>query len=831
MQDIRPEKLYNFREEPERGVFCVDVEKLLKELTVEEKAALVSGTDFMYTNAVPRLKIPALRTSDGPHGLRVQTEGGDNGVTGSLPATAFPTAATTACGWDEENLTRIGEAMGRECRKYGVHVLLGPAVNIKRNPTAGRNFEYFSEDPYLAGKLAAAQIRGIQSQGVGVSVKHFALNNAENFRFMGDSVADLRAMREIYLKVFEIAVREGKPATVMCAYNKINGTYCSQNGWLLNEVLCGEWGFDGLVMTDWGAMHDRVASLKAGLDLEMPGDTRICRRWILDGIADGSLDPADLDRAAGRVLRAVDRYVKEYPDEADFATHNELARRVAGDCAVLLKNDGLLPLAEGEELCVLGDLFTRMRYQGAGSSMINPAMLSTPEKAFDERGIRYRFARGYAENGEAGEALIREALALAEGFEKVVVFAGLTDAAESEGCDRADMKLPENQLALLEALGKTGKKIAVVLFGGSPVELPFAERVSAILDMYLPGQSGGAACADLLFGRVSPSGRLAETWPERYEDVPSAAAFGKGPNEIYRDSVFVGYRYYATAGRRVRYPFGYGLSYTKFSYSDFRAEREGEGIRVGCRVTNAGAVPGAEVVQVYAGLPDSGVFRPRRELKAFRKVRLRPGESAEVTLRIPLSQLAFFDPVRKTWQTEGGRYRIELCRDALTPIWGQDLEIEGERAAIYPPEVLAVYREAKLEGVTDAIFERMSGQKIPPLPPRKPITLESRFTDLRQTLMGRILFSAVLSVAKKQFKRARRLPEGPERDNKLKGALFLKRILESNSVVSMSMSAGESMPYNFAEGFVALANGHLLKGIRCFCKKIKVPALPKEKKE
>ncbi len=444
----------------------MDVEKLLKELTVEEKAALVSGTDFMYTNAVPRLKIPALRTSDGPHGLRVQTEGGDNGVTGSLPATAFPTAATTACGWDEENLTRIGEVMGRECRKYGVHVLLGPAVNIKRNPTAGRNFEYFSEDPYLAGKLAAAQIRGIQSQGVGVSVKHFALNNAENFRFMGDSIADLRAMREIYLKVFEIAVREGQPATVMCAYNKINGTYCSQNGWLLNEVLRGEWGFDGLVMTDWGAMHDRVASLKAGLDLEMPGDTRICRRWILDGIADGSLDMADLDRAAGRVLRAVDRYVKEYPDEADFAAHNELARRVAGDCAVLLKNDGLLPLAEGEKLCVLGDLFTRMRYQGAGNSMINPAMLSTPEKAFDERGIRFRFARGYAENGEAGEALIREALALAEGFEKVVVFAGLTDAAESEGCDRADMKLPENQLALLEALGKTGKKIAVVLFGG-----------------------------------------------------------------------------------------------------------------------------------------------------------------------------------------------------------------------------------------------------------------------------------------------------------------------------------------------------------------------------
>lgn len=810
----------------------MDIKVAIKKLTVEEKAALVSGTDFMYTNPVPRLNIPSLRMSDGPHGLRVQTDGGDNGVTGSLPATAFPTAACTASGWNEENLYKIGQAMARECHKYGVHVVLGPGANIKRNPLAGRNFEYFSEDPYLAGKLAAAEVRGIQSEGVGVSAKHFALNNSENFRFLGDSVCDMRTAREIYLKVFERIVKEGKPATLMCAYNKINGEYCSHNKWLLTDVLRKEWGFDGLVMTDWGAMHDRIKSLQAGLDLEMPGDTNICRKWILDGIKDGTLSMEDLDKAVENVLNLVDKYAKQFNDDSDFDENDKLACEIAEDCAVLLKNDGILPLAEGEQLFVCGDLFERMRYQGAGSSMINPAKLTTPKKAFDDMGVKYVFARGYAENKTVTEQkFIDEALALAKPFKKVLVFSGLTDYVESEGCDREDMRLPQNQLDLINAMVDSGKEVVVVLFGGSPVELPFAERVSAILNMYLPGQSGGRACANLLFGRANPSGRLAETWVNEYKDVPFGKDFGKGINEVYKESVFVGYRYYATANKKVRYPFGYGLSYTQFEYSEFNVTCEGDKIIAACTIKNVGKYDGAEVVQIYAGLNSSGIFRPQRELKAFKKLYIKAGESATVTLEIPVSELAFFNTKKNKWQVEGGSYTIEFCKDSFAPIYAANIAVEGESAeGVYSDKTMAAYSGAHLDKVTDKLFEDMSGVKIPALPPKKPVTLESRFTDLKQSFMGRILFGAVLGVASRQMKSALKMPEGAERDNKIKGAMFLKRILESNSLVSMSMSAGKSMPYNFAQGFMNLSNGHILRGIKCFCTKIKVPKLPKEEK-
>ncbi len=811
----------------------MDIKGTIKKLTAEEKAALVSGTDFMYTNPVPRLGISSLRMSDGPHGLRVQTEGGDNGVTGSLPATAFPTAACTASGWNEENLYKIGRAMAKECHKYGVHIVLGPGVNIKRNPLAGRNFEYFSEDPYLAGKLAAAEVRGIQSYGVGVSVKHFALNNSENYRFMGNSVCDMRAAHEIYLKAFEHIVKEGKPATLMCAYNMINGEYCSHNKWLLTDVLRERWGFDGLVMTDWGAMHSRVKSLQAGLDLEMPGDTGICRRWILDGIKDGTLAMKDLDKAVENVLNIVDKYAKPFGDDSDFEENDKLACEVAEDCAVLLKNDGVLPLEEYEELFVCGDLFERMRYQCAGSSMINPAKLTTPGKAFDDMGVKYKFARGYAENKiDTEHKFIDEAIVLAKPYKKVLVFAGLTDYVESEGCDREDMCLPQNQLDLIDALIAAGKEVIVVLFGGSPIEMPFCDRVGAILCMYLPGQSGGRACANLLFGRANPSGRLAETWVKEYKDVPFGENFGKGINEIYKESVFVGYRFYSTANKEVRYPFGYGLSYTRFEYSAFNVVRENDKIFAQCSIKNIGNCDGAEVVQLYVGLSNSGIFRPKRELKAFKKVYLKAGESAIVRLELSVSELAFFNIKKNEWQVERGEYCIEFCKDVFTPIYTANIAVEGENVQdVYSTEVMQVYGGADLSKVTDKLFENMSGLKIPALPPKMPVTLESRFTDLRQSFMGRILFGAVLGVANRQMKRALKMPEGVERDNKIKGAMFLKRILESNSLISMSMCAAKSMPYNFALGFMHLTNGHLIKGIKCFCTKIKVPALPKYKED
>ncbi|MBQ7160729.1 MAG: glycoside hydrolase family 3 C-terminal domain-containing protein [Clostridia bacterium] len=708
----------------------MDIERLIAELTVEEKAALVSGTDFMFTNPVPRLGVPSLRTSDGPHGLRVQREGGDNGVSESEPATAFPTAAATASGWDPENTRRMGEAIAAECRYYGVHVLLGPGVNIKRDPTCGRNFEYFSEDPLLASEMAIGEIEGIQSRGVGVSVKHFALNNSENFRFMGNSVASERTMREIYLKVFERIVKKAKPATLMCAYNQINGTFCSENKRLLTDLLRGEWGFDGLVMSDWGAVRDRVAGIKAGLDLEMPGDTAVCRRRILDAVGDGTLDTADLDRVVRNVLTLVDNYAA--PSDGtpvDFDAHHALAAEIAADCAVLMKNDGVLPLDTADKLHICGEMFGRMRYQGAGSSMINPARLTTPEQAFDARGVKNHSI---------------------EECDKILVFAGLTDEYESEGCDRENMKLPEAHLNLIDGMIGTGKPVIIVLFGGSPVELPFNDGVSAILNMYLPGQNGGEAAARLLFGEVNPSGKLAETWPMRYEDVPSHETFGKSVNEVYSEGCNVGYRYYKKHNVPVRYPFGHGLSYTTFE----RSEWVNDGNAYSATVKNTGGRYGAEVVQLYI----------EGELAGFKKVRLAPGESATVT---------------------------------ITP--------EEKDETVYSDEYT-----------------------VPEEPPKYPITLESRFIDLRQTFMGRILFKAVIGVSEKQRKKALKLTDGPEKENRLKGAAFLRRVLESNSLRSMSMTAGSSMPYNYACGFVELSNGHLIRGAKAFLTKIKVPKLPKE---
>lgn len=811
----------------------MNLQKALSQMTTEEKAALVSGTDFMYTNAIPRLGIPALCMADGPHGLRKQTGEQDNGVSQSEPATAFPTAVTTASGWNTDNLYRMGEAIAEECRHYGVHVLLGPGANIKRNPLCGRNFEYFSEDLLLSGKMGAAEVNGVQSQGVGVSVKHFALNNSENYRFMGNSVADERAMREIYLRSFERIVKESRPATVMCAYNRINGTYCSENKWLLTDVLRNEWGFDGAVMTDWGAIRERVPALEAGLDLEMPGDTPICRRRILDGIGSGGLSKKALDDAAENVLKLVEKYaVNARTCSADFDAHHALAAQIAEDCAVLMKNDGILPLSKTEKFLFVGELFEKMRYQGAGSSMISPARLTTPKQAADKYGAEYTYCRGYSENRtEPQPELISEAVGKAEGSDAIVVFAGLTDYVESEGCDRESMKLPENQLALINALCNTGKKIVVVLYGGSVVELPFADRVSAILDMFLPGQNGGTATMRLLFGEVSPSGRLAETWVEKYEDVPFGNEFGKTQQEVYKESIFVGYRYYLTAGRKVRYPFGYGLSYTSFSYSDISVLRNGDDILISCTVTNTGKCRGAEVVQVYSSAPESGIFKPLRELRSFTKLYLEPGESRKVTLSFPVSDLGYYNTKEKRWVLESGAYIIQICSDCECVLMSESIELEGENALIpYSQAVINAYSHADVTKITDEIFEDMSGIKIPTLPKSYPLTLESRFTDLQQSFMGRILFNAVLSVANKQMKEAQNLPESTERDNKIKGALFLKRILESNSLRSMSMSAGKSMPYNFANGFMELANGHIFKGAKCFLTPIKAPVLPKDQR-
>ncbi len=816
-------EMYNQAAEKNRlaGKRGRDFPSLMAQLTTEEKAALVSGTNFMYTNPIPRLGIPALCMADGPHGVRKQSGKLDNGSARSEPATAFPTAVSLASSWNPQNAQRMGEAIAAECRHYGVGLLLGPGVNVKRNPLCGRNFEYFSEDPLLAGTMAAAQVRGLQSRGVGASVKHFALNNNEDFRFVGDSVADLRAVREIYLRPFERIVREARPAALMCAYNQINGSLCSENRWLLTDVLRGEWGFDGAVMTDWGAVRDRNLGLEAGLDLEMPGDTAVCRRQILDGVADGSLKMEDLDRAVERVLRLVDTYADgPAVPPVDFAAHHALAAEIAADGAVLLENDGVLPLNGAEKVLVVGELFEKMRYQGAGSSMICPVQVTTPRDAFDRRGVWYEYLPG---GGQQTAAL---AVSRAAEYNTVLIFAGLTDAAESEGCDRRHMRLPEDQLALIEALCETGKKLVLVLFGGSVVELPFAGRMSAVLHMFLPGQNGGTAAAELLFGDKSPAGRLAETWPISYEDVPFGASFGRLSQEVYWESVYVGYRYYLTAGKRVRYPFGYGLSYARFQYGGMELRCGGDAVTVSCQVQNTGKIAAAEVVQLYTQGPE-GVFKPKRELRGFQKVHLEPGETKTVSITVPLEDLRYFHIKENRWVLEGGGYRFQLCSDCETVQLEKSLPLAGEEVCL--PETPDAYRDAAVERMTEGPFEAMSGLKIPAPPPRLPLTMESRFSDFRLRPAGRVLYAAAAGVAGLQLKLAMRLPEGPERDNRIKGALFTRHILESNSLRSISMSAGPLLPWNVARGAVELANGHPLKALAALCKRVRVPRLPKAK--
>lgn len=809
-----------------------DIKKLIDELTVEEKAALVAGHDFMYTNPIPRLDIPSIRMSDGPHGLRVQNQSKDNGVSPSEIATAFPPACLTACGWNESNLYKIGIAIGEEARYYGINIVLGPGVNIKRNPLAGRNFEYFSEDPLLAGKLGSAEIRGIQSQNVGVSLKHFALNNAENYRFMGDSICDIRAIREIYLKAFEIAVKESKPETIMCSYNKINGTYCCQNKWLLKDILRTEWSYDGLVMTDWGATHDRIKMLDAGLDLEMPGDTAICRKWIIDGIKNQELKVSSLNDAVYNVLNLVSKQKQDKEKEVDFKSHDLLAGEIVEDCAVLMKNNGVLPLSKDDDFLVVGELFEKMRYQGAGSSMINPTSLITPKDAFDNAKISYDYCKGYKTNKiDVDNSLINEVINLSKKHDKIIAFIGLTDYVESEGCDRENMSLPLNQIELINTLVKTGKKIIIVLFTGSPVELPFIENINALLNMYLPGQRGGEATRKLLFGEKCPCGKLAETWVRKYSDVQYHSSFSKSSIEVYKESIYVGYRYYQKVNKEVAFPFGFGLSYTSFKYEDLNIEILGNQINVSAIIHNTGKCYGAEIVQLYVKGVKSDVYKPIKELKGFTKVYLAPDEKKQITIKLDIESLSYFNIKENRFVLETSEYEFQLCSNCEKVELSKIVDIQGEEIkSPYDEETYNLY-ENKIDNISDDEYQKAHKINIPYLPQKKPITLESRFTDLNKTFFGKILFNAVLSVAKKDMKEASKMEEGKEKENKIKGALFLKRILESNSLITMSMSAGNSFPYNFARGFVDLSNGHIFKGIKDFCSPIKTSKLPIDDKK
>ncbi|KJQ53415.1 glycoside hydrolase family 3 C-terminal domain-containing protein [Microbacterium sp. SA39] len=645
------------------------------DLTLEEKASLTSGADFWTTKGVGRVGIRSVMMTDGPHGLRKQAGGTDHlGLASSVPATCFPPAVGIGSSWDPELIERVGAAIGVEAAIEDVAVVLGPGINIKRSPLCGRNFEYFSEDPIVSGVLGAASVRGVQSQGVGTSLKHFAANNQEFDRMRASSDVDPRPLREIYLRGFERVVKDAAPWTVMCSYNKLNGVWTSENPWLLTSVLRDDWGFDGLVVSDWGAVNDRVAGVAAGLDLEMPASGGRTDAQLVEAVRAGTLDEAVLDTAASRVIDLV-RKAGERPAVSaplDVDAHHTLAREAAGRSIVLLKNHGsLLPLAPEQRVAVIGAFATEPRFQGAGSSLINPTRV---DRALDELravgGDNVSHAAGFsveggavAASGRSADELRAEAVAVAAAADVAVVFLGLPAAEESEGFDREHIDLPAVQLALLEALVEANPRTVVVLSNGGVVALPFADRVPAIVESWLLGQAGGSAVADVLYGTVNPSGKLTETVPVRLEDNPS---FGNFPGEFghvrYGEGLLVGYRWYDAKGLDVTFPFGHGLSYTTFAYGDATASVEADGdLRVRVEVTNTGDRDGREVVQVYVAPERSIVQRAPRELKAFASVALAAGETRTVELVVRREDLAYWDVRIDRWVVEGGEYRMEVA--------------------------------------------------------------------------------------------------------------------------------------------------------------------------
>ncbi len=662
-----------------------DIKEIITHMTLDEKAGLCSGLDFWNTKGVERLGIPSIMMTDGPHGLRKQSESADHlGLNSSVPATCFPSGAGLACSWDRNLLEKVGIALGEECQAENVSILLGPGVNIKRSPLCGRNFEYFSEDPYLSSEIASSHINGVQSQGVGTSLKHYAVNNQEHKRMVIDAIVDERTLREIYLAGFEGAVRQSQPWTVMCAYNKVNGDYCSENKTLLTDILKDEWGHEGFVMSDWGAVNDRAAGLAAGLELEMPASTGSGDRKIVEAVKNGKLPETVLDQAVERLLKVIFKVADNQKENAayDKESHHRLARQVASECAILLKNeDNILPLKKAGTIAVLGAFAKHPRYQGGGSSHVNPTKV---DNAIEEiikaagEGAKILYAEGYKVDGDNGvftnsglssvsdsadQIMINEAKNAASKADVAVIFAGLPESYESEGFDRKHLKIPEGHRLLIEAVSEVQKNTVVVLSNGSPIEMPWLDKVRGVLELYLGGQAFGGAVADLLFGNVNPSGKLAETFPKKLNDNPSYINFpGDAEKVEYREGLFVGYRYYDAAGVDPLFPFGHGLSYTCFEYTGIATDKktmlDNETVMVNVKVKNTGKMAGKEIIQLYVRDMESSVIRPWKELKGFEKVELEPGEEKTVTFALGKRAFAYYNTCLKDWYVESGDFEI-----------------------------------------------------------------------------------------------------------------------------------------------------------------------------
>lgn len=793
----------------------MDIEKIISEMTLEEKISYCTGADFWHTKTMPQYGLPAIKMSDGPHGLRCQTDEADMiGVNEALPATCFPAAVTAGATWNEELYKKEGEAIGKEAVGKGVSVVLGPGCNIKRNPLAGRNFEYLSEDPYLAGKMAAAFIGGQQSTGASSSLKHFAANSQEYKRQNGDSQIDERTLREIYLQAFEIAVKEGKPDTVMCAYNKLNGIHCSDNKKLLTDILREEWGFNGMVVTDWGALNDRIAGFEAGCDLNMPGGSKFMERVTLQAVKNGQLDEKKIDDSVRRILKLVEKAEKIKTTEngkmADDSVksreqieeeHHLLAQRIAEQGAVLLKNeDQILPLNE-EDVVLVGYMAEHMRYQGSGSSHINPTRLVNLTDAFSD--VPY-IACCDKEGNVTKEALTKTVEEVKK-HKIAVVVTGLTESYESEALDREHMRLPEGMNQMVKAVAAANPNTVVVLLGGSVMELPWADQVRAILYMGMSGQAGGQAAYNLLTGRVNPCGKLTESWPITYEDVISKETFGKR-NVEYREGIYVGYRYYDKAGKKVRYPFGYGLSYTTFLYEEMKIKEN----TVTVKIKNTGKTAGAEVVQLYVAPPQDGVFRPQKELKGFSRVELAPGESRMVQMTLTDRSFAIW---QDGWKIPSGEYQIMIGSSSRDIHLTGSISISGEQ--IEKPNWQKTSWYETLDGSPKREeWEKLMGNPIPFVqePKKGEYTLDNTCLEMKESsLIMKIQYKVTENIVAKSY--------GGKKDLSNPAYRMTLTCAVDCPLRATVINGGGAMTDSLANGLLLMANGHFFKGILAMLKK------------
>ena len=702
-----------------------DVKKIISEMTLEEKAGMCSGKDFWHLKGAERLGIPEVMVSDGPHGLRKQAEEADHlGLNESIKAVCFPTACATACSFDRDLLEEMGERIGDECQAENLSVILGPAVNIKRSPLCGRNFEYFSEDPYLASQMAAAHIKGVQSKNVGTSIKHFAANNQEHRRMSCSSEIDERTLREIYLAAFETAIKEAKPDTVMCSYNRINGEFASENHWLLTEVLRDEWGFEGYVMSDWGAVNDRVKGLKAGLELEMPGSGGNTDKEIVEAVKNGELEESVLDRAVERILNIVFKFTDNRQEgKFDLEEDHKLAAKIAGESMVLLKNDGVLPIpVQGKKIAFIGKFAETPRFQGGGSSHINSFKITSALEAVKDV-AQVTYAQGYdVKEDVIDRVMLDQAVEVAKEADVAVIFAGLPDAFESEGYDRSHMRMPDCQNTLISEIAKVQENVVVVLHNGSPVEMPWADQVKGILEAYLGGQAVGQAEVDILFGKVNPSGKLAETIPYKLSDNPSYLNFpGDGQKVEYKEGVFVGYRYYDAKEMPVRYPFGYGLSYTTFEYKDLQLSadkiKDTDKLKVRLKVKNTGNRAGKEIVQLYVADKTGAASRPVKELRNFVKVELQPQEEKTVEMELDKRSFAWYNTEIHDWYAASGEYEILAAASSRDIRLKKTVYVESTRELpmhIHMNTTIGELLEnpktkAVIEGMTDSLIQHMGG--------------------------------------------------------------------------------------------------------------------------